>query len=385
MARTGEPGSPPTSTSCHRPGDDAAAVEPGRLDPGRLDPDRGQGLATSRTTTRSLPPETLQDIPVGSMPIGSCRSQHLREPRQRRRDRRGRRARRDRLLHGHRSAATTAPTATSRSCSASSGRRRRRCRRAPRARSRTAPARRASLPAGLAGRHEDALPLQPQRLTACTAPADTNAMLASLNCARSGGPRSRARCSRSTGTRPSAHAYTAWDATPCNVEAANNVVRADQRRRHAVPEQTPGLRYVVLLGSDDALPMARVRDRVNDLARDATSPRDLEFTTPEPHARQRDLRGRRARLLPHRRRLRHASRRSRGSGASCSCRRCRSAGSSRRPPTSSAQLKVSTSTRTGRSTAGSALTTGYDFLTDGAEATGSAAHRARRRGQRGRG
>jgi hypothetical protein len=37
----------------------------------------------------------------------------------------------------------------------------------------------------------------------------------------------------------------------------------DQRRRDDVPDDVTDLLYVVMLGSDDALPMARVPDRVS--------------------------------------------------------------------------------------------------------------------------
>lgn len=57
--------------------------------------------------------------------------------------------------------------------------------------------------------------------------------------------------------------YRAWDASPCSIAAANDVVRAVNnvvnRYRNAAGNN---LKYVVLLGTDEALPFARVPDLV---------------------------------------------------------------------------------------------------------------------------
>ena len=76
-------------------------------------------------------------------------------------------------------------------------------------------------------------------------------------------------------------AYAAWDASPCDVSLANTVVRsindvvASYRNS---PAGLPNLHYVVLLGTDEALPMARTPDPVT-LSPEQNAAADLAFTT----------------------------------------------------------------------------------------------------------
>ena len=56
------------------------------------------------------------------------------------------------------------------------------------------------------------------------------------------------------------NAYAAWDASPCDTEAANDVVRAINALVATYRAGAPELRYVVILGTDEALPMARISD-----------------------------------------------------------------------------------------------------------------------------
>ena len=138
----------------------------------------------------------------------------------------------------------------------------------------------------------------------------------------------------------------------------------DQRRRGAVPRRDARqLRYVVILGTDEALPMARISDPTT-ISNETDEAADLEFTTSGlTKGNALHSAAARAKFLSDAPTGRW--RRSRGSAASSTCRSSPSAASSRRRSRSSAQLKVYVDAN-GTSTRGPALTTGYDFLTDGA-------------------
>jgi hypothetical protein len=76
-------------------------------------------------------------------------------------------------------------------------------------------------------------------------------------------------------------AYANWDASPCNVGVANDVVRSindvvASYRNSATG--LPNLHYIVLIGSDEALPMARTPDPVT-LSPEENAAADLAFTT----------------------------------------------------------------------------------------------------------
>ena len=139
-------------------------------------------------------------------------------------------------------------------------------------------------------------------------------------------------------------AYAAWDASPCNTEAANAVVRAINAVVAQYRAQTPQLRYVVILGTDEALPMARISDPTT-ISNETDEAADLEFTTSGlTKGNALHAAAARAKFLSDAR-TGHW-RRSRGSGASSTCRSSRSAASSRRRSRSSASSR-STSTRMG--------------------------------------
>jgi hypothetical protein len=107
--------------------------------------------------------------------------------------------------------------------------------------------------------------------------ADTNAMLARLGdlAARD---EVRGAILEVDGSAAVRSAYVTWDSDPCDVEAANGVVRAINDVVAGYRGSLPDLRYVVLLGTDEALPLARVPDRVSiSPARDFET--DLRFTT----------------------------------------------------------------------------------------------------------
>jgi Right handed beta helix region len=76
-------------------------------------------------------------------------------------------------------------------------------------------------------------------------------------------------------------AYSAWDATPCNTTARNNVVTAINNVVATYRNSTnglPNLHYIVLVGSDEATPMANVPDPVT-LSPEENEAADLAFTT----------------------------------------------------------------------------------------------------------
>ncbi len=55
-------------------------------------------------------------------------------------------------------------------------------------------------------------------------------------------------------------AYTAWDANPCNPALANDVVTGIGSVIDSIRAARPTLKYVVMVGADDIVPMARVPD-----------------------------------------------------------------------------------------------------------------------------
>jgi hypothetical protein len=74
-------------------------------------------------------------------------------------------------------------------------------------------------------------------------------------------------------------AYAAWDANRCSVTAANNVVSAIQDVIAGYENDgLPNLRFLVLVGNDDALPMRRLHDPVL-LSPELNEASDLAFTT----------------------------------------------------------------------------------------------------------
>ena len=73
-------------------------------------------------------------------------------------------------------------------------------------------------------------------------------------------------------------AYAAWDASPCSPEAANNVVRAINGVVAGYRASLPSLKYVVLLGTDQALPMYRQPD-LTALSPEIDNAQELAFTT----------------------------------------------------------------------------------------------------------
>ena len=73
-------------------------------------------------------------------------------------------------------------------------------------------------------------------------------------------------------------AYAAWDAAPCAVDAANAVVRAINGVVARYRTALPNLRNVVLLGTDEALPQARILDPTT-ISPESDNASALRFTT----------------------------------------------------------------------------------------------------------
>jgi len=77
-------------------------------------------------------------------------------------------------------------------------------------------------------------------------------------------------------------AYTAWDQSPCSVDAANNVVRqinalvAGYRANSSGSNLLPNLKYIVMVGSDEAVPMARRADNTF-ISNEISETADLNF------------------------------------------------------------------------------------------------------------
>ncbi|MDP8911188.1 MAG: hypothetical protein M3M94_03890, partial [Actinomycetota bacterium] len=73
-------------------------------------------------------------------------------------------------------------------------------------------------------------------------------------------------------------ALQAWDASPCSIDAANAVVRRINDVVTRYRSSLPNLRSLVLLGTDEAFPMARIPDLVT-ISPEFDEAGDLQFTT----------------------------------------------------------------------------------------------------------
>ena len=74
------------------------------------------------------------------------------------------------------------------------------------------------------------------------------------------------------------NAYAAWDSNPCSPDAANAVVSAINGVVAGYRSTLPNLRYVVLLGTDQALPSWRLTD-LTSLSPEIDNAQELVFTT----------------------------------------------------------------------------------------------------------
>ena len=153
--------------------------------------------------------------------------------------------------------------------------------------------------------------------------------------------------------------FAAWDAAPCDPDAANAVVSQVGARIDAIRAAHPNVTNVVIVGADDQIPFARVKDAVpahneSEYAStfDGTSPLKAALSlgyvlTDNPYGVGEPDGHRPARAVRAGDRCRPARR--------------------DRPPTSPRRWRTS-STFHGTLAPETALSTGYDFLTDGAEA-----------------
>jgi hypothetical protein len=73
-------------------------------------------------------------------------------------------------------------------------------------------------------------------------------------------------------------AYATWDQNPCSIDAANGVVRSINALVATYRPNYPNLRYVVLLGTDTALPSWRQQD-LTSTSPEVDEANDLAFTT----------------------------------------------------------------------------------------------------------
>jgi hypothetical protein len=134
-----------------------------------------------------------------------------------------------------------------------------------------------SLPASLPASTKTLFLVNKQRLTAMYGNSATNAMLSAA-----GAVASRAEVGGQVlqidGSASVRSAYAAWDASPCSIDAANNVVAAINGAVAPYRASLPNLKYVVLLGTDEAIPMMRRLDPVT-ISNETNEAPDLLFTT----------------------------------------------------------------------------------------------------------
>ena len=231
----------------------------------------------------ALQPNTLADIPAGSIPAGSipCRldsgGQHLGEPRRGQRSGANRHARRDgerdhrrqrlqrRLQHRPyvlRLKVTPPPVLPP--CPAKTG---------------LAPtlASPSTLPASLPASTSALILVNRQRLAGLYSEARMNALLSS-SALSTVATQVGAAVLPVDGSAAVRAAYAAWDANPCAPEGANDVVRAINGVVAGYRASLPNLKYVVLLGTDQALPMYRQPD-LTALSPEIDNAQELAFTT----------------------------------------------------------------------------------------------------------
>jgi hypothetical protein len=145
-----------------------------------------------------------------------------------------------------------------------------------------------TLPASLPTSTKTLFLVDRQRLVAMYGQADTDALLAKIGGQGQAGtlaarPEVAGAVLQVDGNAAVRAAYAAWDAAggQCSVDAANDVVRSINDVVASYRNSTdglPNLRYVVLLGDDVALPMARTQDPVL-LSPESNEAADLAFTT----------------------------------------------------------------------------------------------------------
>jgi hypothetical protein len=74
------------------------------------------------------------------------------------------------------------------------------------------------------------------------------------------------------------NAYQGWDSSPCSIDAANTVVRSINNLVGNYRAKYPNVKYVVVLGTDTAVPMWRQQD-LTSTSPEVDEANDLAFTT----------------------------------------------------------------------------------------------------------
>ena len=134
-----------------------------------------------------------------------------------------------------------------------------------------------SLPASLPAATKTLFLVNKQRMAAMYGTSATNAMLSAA-----GAVAARAEVAGQVlqvdGNAAVRNAYAAWDANPCSIDTANGVVAAVNAVVAGYRVSLPNLKYVVVLGSDESIPMMRRLDPVT-ISNETDEAADLLFTT----------------------------------------------------------------------------------------------------------
>ncbi len=245
--------------------------------------DSGVGFAT---TGQAFPSETLQDVPVGSTPVGSTPVGST--PVGSTSTTRGDANEAAQIITtGEAGMATIGVTGYNGATSNSSYELRVK-ETPPPALPASCPARslgvssanQGTLPASLPATTKSLFIINKQRLVAMYGSAAVSSLLSGLNTltARSEVAGAVLAVDGNAAVRS---AYGAWDGNPCDVNLANTVVRSINDVVASYRNSTtglPNLHYIVLLGTDEAVPMARTPDPVT-LSPEENAAADLAFTT----------------------------------------------------------------------------------------------------------
>jgi Tol biopolymer transport system component len=228
------------------------------------------GGSSVDNTTDAVPPETLQDIPVGSIPVGSISANRGNADEAALVLAQGEQGFYTVIVSGYNGShsdepfvlrVVQTPPPTLPPCPARG--------------LRLGPA--GSLPASLPTATKTLFLVNKQRLAAIYGSSATNALLTAT-----GNVAARAEVAGQVlqidGNSAVRSGYAAWDSNPCSIDAANGVVAAVNNVVAGYRASLPNLKYIVLLGSDEALPMMRRIDPVT-ISSESDEAADLLFTT----------------------------------------------------------------------------------------------------------
>ena len=216
----------------------------------------------------ALPPETLQDIPVGSIPVGSISANRGNADEVAQLVADGEEGFYTIAVSGYNGSHSDEPFVL-------------RVAQTPPPTLPPCPARGltlgtpGTLPAPAAG-VKTLFVLNRQRMAALHGAPETTAMVAAA-AAVAGRPEVAGQILEVDGDAAVRAAYAAWDGAPCSIDAANDVVAAINAVVARYRATSPSVRNVVLLGSDDAVPMMRRLDPVT-ISNETDEAPDLLFT-----------------------------------------------------------------------------------------------------------